>query len=329
MIVVFLGPSLSRREARATLDADYRPPARQGDVFRALEDRPRAIVLIDGVFEAAPSVWHHELLAAHAAGIPLFGGVSMGALRAAELPGVVTPVGEIARRFVDGRWNDDALVALLHGDEASGYRALSVPWVNVWATAQAAVRARVLSAARARSLCRAAEAIFYQARTWRAVLEALDWPSPARARLADFVREAAVDLKAADARTVLRHVARAELAVLPPESSRLSSFVRRARLGQIPEAPADEGVRTLLLAELARLARIEAEPARVAWWRGQLAGRAADVLEGWAEALALEEMILSAPERFVADGPSRAEGAALVAAKSAASRRGRTPRRRR
>ena len=72
-VIVFLGPSLPVREAKQLLRADYRPPARQGDLFRAIDARPDVIVLIDGVFESAPSVWHHELLAAHASGIALLG----------------------------------------------------------------------------------------------------------------------------------------------------------------------------------------------------------------------------------------------------------------
>ena len=34
--VVFLGPSLPRALATALLDADYRPPAKHGDVYRVL-----------------------------------------------------------------------------------------------------------------------------------------------------------------------------------------------------------------------------------------------------------------------------------------------------
>lgn len=316
MIIVFLGPSLPRSEARRLLAADYRAPARQGDVFRAIEAQPEAIVLVDGVFEAAPSVWHHELIAAHAAGIPLFGASSMGALRAAELPGLVTPLGEIARRFTRGTWNDDAAVALLHGDESSGFRGLTVPWVNVWATARAAARAKVISAARARAVCDAAASMFYQARTWTAVERALAWPAPVRARWAEFVRTRRVDLKADDARAALRHVAGLRLAQRAPRPSRLSSFVRRTRLGQGAQGDAPAGLRTLLLAEFARLSRIEADPGRVSFFRAQLRVAAPDVREGWAEALALEEMILSAPERFVADGPSIGEGAALTRARS-------------
>lgn len=312
-VIVFLGPSLPRDEARSLLDADYRPPARQGDVFRALEARPRAIVLIDGVFESVPSVWHHELVAAHAAGVALFGASSMGALRAAELPGLVTPVGAIARRFVRGEWNDDAHVALLHADADAGYRALTVPWVTCWAVAQAARRARVLTPREARSLCAVAEGVFYQRRTWAELAAALPWPRARVSALLDFVRREKVDPKAADARACLAHVAAARLPERAPRAARFSSFVRRARLA--PPLPGSgegrAGVRTLLLAEFARLAGLEAPPGAVAAWRERLRPGAADQREAWAEALALEALVLEAPEYFVADGPSLGEGAAL------------------
>jgi hypothetical protein len=297
-------------EAKKLLRADYRPPARQGDVFRAIEARPDAIVLIDGVFESAPSVWHHELLAAHASGIALLGASSMGALRAAELPGVITPIGEIARRFVRGEWNDDAAVALLHADASQGYRALTVPWVNVWATAQLARRSGLLSAPRARELCATAEAQFYQSRTWGSILDALGWKPELRARL----RAAAVDLKALDARACLLAASKLRPRAVAPIPTRLSSFVRRTRLGK-RTGPSAEGVKTLLLADFARQAGIVPEPSHVARWRKRLGGPfAADQLEAWAEALALEDLILMAPERFVSDGPAHLEGAALIQA---------------
>lgn len=324
-VIVFLGPSLPHAEARKVLRGDYRPPARQGDVFRALVDRPRVIALIDGVFESVPSVWHHELLAAHAAGVHLFGAASMGALRAAELPGVVTPVGEIARRFRRGEWNDDALVALLHADAELAYRPITVPWVNAWATARAARRAGVLSARQHRQLLEAATRVFYQARTWRAVLKATGWAAPLAQRVLDFVRRGAVDLKAQDARACLAAAKRAG-ARRPPRPFHASSFVRRQRLALVHgealaaaagRADAHElearGTRRLLLAAFARLAGLEAPPEATARWRTQLNGQglADDERATLAEALALDEAVLTAPERFVADGPSRLEGLAV------------------
>jgi hypothetical protein len=310
--IVFLGPSLPVAEAKKILAADYRPPARQGDVFKALADRPSVIVLIDGVFESAPSVWHHELIAAHASGVTILGASSMGALRAAELPDLITPVGEIARRFVSGEWNDDAAVALLHADASKHYRALTVPFVNVFATARAAQREGLLTPRQAKALVTTAEQQFYQSRTWPSLFEALRWDKA----LAERVLTARVDLKAQDALMCLKAAGKLRPTQRPAVSAPFSSFVRRTRLeANRAISRADEGVKTLLLADFARQARLIPDPERVADWRSKLSGPfAEDQLTSWAEALALEELVLGAPEQFVADGPSHAEGAALLSA---------------
>ena len=97
-VIVYLGPSLPADEARSIVDCEVRAPARQGDLFRALVERPAIIVLIDGVFEASPSVWHHEIVAAHAAAVPMIGAGSMGALRAAETIAIRTRTGSRRER---------------------------------------------------------------------------------------------------------------------------------------------------------------------------------------------------------------------------------------
>src|SRR5688572_27665050 len=132
-VVVFLGPSLPATDAKAILPCEVRPPARQGDVFRALGDRPRLIVLLDGVFEHSPSVWHHEIVATNAAGVPMIGASSMGALRAAEFVGtrMIEGVGEVFRAYATGKLVDDGEVALLHASAEHGFRPLTVPLVNV------------------------------------------------------------------------------------------------------------------------------------------------------------------------------------------------------
>jgi hypothetical protein len=232
----------------------------------------------------------------------------MGALRAAELPGVVTPVGVVAQRYVSGAWNDDAFVALLHADAAHAFRPLTVPHVNVWATLQLAVRRGVLSRARAAALERHSAQLFYQARTWAEVLQGQ------RETLKAFVARSAVDLKALDARACLTRLARAGRARAPREAT-FSSFVRRVRL---PELPVDgeaqrAGLRTLLVAQFARLGGLTADPARVAFHAARLP------LDGWADderlaaatAMALEDLVCAAPEFFVSDGPARAEGQRL------------------
>lgn len=324
-VAVFLGPSLGAKEAKRLLPgARVLPPARQGDVFRVLPSRPKVLVLIDGVFEGVPSVWHHELRAALACGVHVLGAASMGALRAAELheEGLL-PVGVIAGDYVSGRRTDDADVALLHGDAESGYRPMTVPLVNVEATAAQAVRRKVFSASEGRALARLARAQFYKSRTWRSLVQAMPrWSEDRRQAVVAWLRANAVDLKAQDARRALSVAA--TLRARPPRPARvvaLSSFVRRRRLldahgevlaglERLPDADAlaKQGLRRLLLASFAKAAGLTVPP-------GPEAGRGLAVDEALADAevLALEALVLSAPERFVGDGPSWLEGLALEA----------------
>ena len=83
--VVFLGPSLPADRARQILEADYRPPARRGDIYQAAEAGAKVICLIDGVFFQDCSVAHKEVLYALGRGCRVLGASSMGARRAAEL----------------------------------------------------------------------------------------------------------------------------------------------------------------------------------------------------------------------------------------------------
>ncbi len=331
-LIVFLGPSLGLRHAREIVKADYRPPARQGDVFRALADRPRAIALIDGVFEGAPSVWHHELRAALAAGVTVFGASSMGALRAVELhsEGMIG-IGAIYERYARGESEDDGDVAVLHADASRGSQALTVPLVNVIATLDAAKRSKVLTLKQAASVLAIASGLFFQDRRWPTVLAKC--PPAIRATLSAWLDAGhEVDQKALDARTCLATAKTFIDSAAHGPASRpfaASSFVRRRRLTDVHRAPLErlsrrsdartleaDGTRRLLLAAFAKAGGLEVTAAERAEARRALApaeGLAADELEFIAEIVALEAKVLAHPERFVADGPSRLEGLALEA----------------
>lgn len=236
-LVVFLGPSLSGTEARRLARCRVRPPARAGDLFAVLPERPLAIALVDGLFEAVPSVWHHELLAAQAAGVQVFGGASMGALRAAELaPFGVIGVGRIFGWYRDGVVEDDGEVALLHAGREHAWRPLTVPLVDVRAAALAAVAGGLCSGREGRRLLRAAEGIHYQARTWPEVLAASRLPAAPRTRLATWLPKAPSQ-KAEDARATIAAAAafvaarRAGAPAPPPPAlPPLPSHARRLRL---------------------------------------------------------------------------------------------------
>jgi len=77
-IYVFLGPTLTEKEARAELDAVYLPPAAAGDVYRLWRRRPRAIGIVDGYFERVPAVWHKEIMWVMERGVHVFGGAGLG-----------------------------------------------------------------------------------------------------------------------------------------------------------------------------------------------------------------------------------------------------------
>jgi hypothetical protein len=205
--IAFLGPSLPAKEARRLCPhLELHPPARQGDVWRVLARRPRAIALIDGVFESQPSVWHREILAALDAGIPVLGGGSLGALRAAELEAHgMKGIGQIFRWYRDETLIDDGEVALLHADAEHHFRAFTVPLVNVRHAADRARQAKIISAKEATALVAHAEKIFYQERHWPTLLEPLS--ERPRERWTTWAKKHLPDLKAEDARAVLRALA--------------------------------------------------------------------------------------------------------------------------
>jgi hypothetical protein len=146
-VVVFLGPTLPQDEARAVFDAQYLPPAGHGDVLRAALHRPRAIALVDGVFDTLAAVWHKEILFAVSDGVHVYGAASMGALRAAELDRFgMRGVGAVYRAYADGMREDDDEVAVAQADAEYGFRALSDSMVDVRATLDAAVANGIVAA---------------------------------------------------------------------------------------------------------------------------------------------------------------------------------------
>jgi hypothetical protein len=303
-VVAFLGPSLGADEARRLGPCRVLPPARAGDVLAVLPERPLAIALVDGLFDTTPAVWQHELLLALDAGVAVFGGGSMGALRAAELaPLGVVGVGRIFRWYRDGVLDDDGEVALLHGDAEHGYRPLTVPLVAIRAAAEDAGAEGLLSAREARALVAAGASMPYAGRTWPRVLAAARLPEPARARVRAFLPRAK-DPKAEDARACVSAAiayARARRAGSPPPprpGARVPSHVRRFRLqraltvvpgagaipsgevlaalGRRPDAGrlAAEGLRRALLTALARSAGLRPGagegPSALAAWLARL-----------------------------------------------------------
>lgn len=204
---VFTGPTIRAEEAKRELEADYLPPAAQGDIYRAALDRPDAIGLVDGYFERVPAVWHKEVLWALSQGIAVFGSASMGALRAAELCAFgMIGVGSIFEALRDGVLEDDDEVAVAHAGPSDGYRTLSEPMVNVRATLSAARDAGIVAETTRESLERAAKSLFYVDRRWPSILAAAAAAAPERevGALREWLARGRVDQKRADAVAMLR-----------------------------------------------------------------------------------------------------------------------------
>ncbi len=309
-MVVFLGPTLPASEAKRLARCQVRPPARKGDVWRATASAPSVIVLIDGVFDQDPSVWHRELVDALDSGIAVFGASSMGALRAAELHGEgMVGIGTIYRWYADEEVLDDAYVALLHGTADYGFRPLTVPHVNVRHLAAVARRKRLLTAREAAFLEAASAATHYQARDWPALWSAVEghWAPKTLARFRDWVRNSAPDLKAEDARACLtaaeafrrgaREPARRPAAPLP-------SMARREKLWAV----APETLRKLQ----ARPDAAQVTEAGLA--RMVLAWSAREA--GLGEGADLEKIWLEHSRWVVSDGPDPLEALALEAGRT-------------
>jgi hypothetical protein len=206
-IIVFLGPSLEQNVAEGILPAEYRPPAKRGDLLRAVQDGATVIGLIDGVFHQESAVAHREILAAIKKGVRVVGASSMGALRAAEMDTLgMTGIGEVYRMYKNGELISDDEVALVFDPETG--LSLSEPLVNIRFTLMEAEHQNIISAQDHAALLAAAQSVFYPQRTYTKVVGvARDVVAlPVRERFLSWVREHAVDQKRKDAVAALEYI---------------------------------------------------------------------------------------------------------------------------
>ena len=203
MKTLFAGPSLYGDIVGGRIAAApgvlCRGPAAQGDIAAAVLDGATAIGLVDGRYEDVAAPWHKEILFALSEGVTVYGGASLGALRAAECAhfGMIG-VGEIFARYVSGDLVDDSAVAQLHAPAEFDYLPLTEALVNVEATiGRLAARGRI-DAALAEALAASARGLFFKRLTYAAVVERAGAP----AATLDLIAGHRVDQKRADARAL-------------------------------------------------------------------------------------------------------------------------------
>ena len=205
--ILFAGPTLDRATIASRLDADLRGPVSFGDVYRATEQRPCVIAIIDGYFDRVAAVWHKEILWAMTHGIHVLGAASMGALRAAELADFgMVGVGRIFHAFASGELSDDDEVAVTHADAQAGFLPSSEAMVNIRATLDRAVEAEVIDQASNLLLQQLGKARFYPERSFAQLLAdaaATGIHPDVLGRLRVWLPEGRFDAKRADALELL------------------------------------------------------------------------------------------------------------------------------
>ena len=135
------------------------------------EHRPKAIVLIDGVFGKTPAVRHKEILWALAEGIPVFGAASVGALRAAELSAVgMRGHGFIYRWYSLTPLADDDEVAVAMTPPELGAEPLSEALINIRLTLRRAARGSIVPGDLRRALEEIARATHFVDRSYAQLL---------------------------------------------------------------------------------------------------------------------------------------------------------------
>jgi ribosomal protein S12 methylthiotransferase accessory factor len=199
--IVFVGPSIPLHEARQIVNADFRSPCRRGD----LANIPGGAVvgLIDGVFHQNEAVSPREIVYALQRGIQILGSSSMGALRAAEVPGV-QGIGHVYEMYKQGAIDSDDEVALVFDPDR--FVPLTVPLVNVRYAADRLLSSGTITAPVSARILAAAQKLHYRERTYRLILREAGLENKADAEdLLNLLKS--FDLKRDDARLLLERLA--------------------------------------------------------------------------------------------------------------------------
>jgi hypothetical protein len=180
--IIFIGPSLSHQKARKIFDADYRAPAKKGDLlilsastFAAPEDEPNSIKfigLIDGLFlqDYPPTpIEVYQLLSNKK--FHVVGGASIGALRAMELEkfGMVG-IGKVFELFKNGTTDaDDEVAVTFH--LGHGQTIQSEAMVDVRFNLFVACYKKIITERGKRLMAKTAKSIYFPYRNYPNIVE--------------------------------------------------------------------------------------------------------------------------------------------------------------
>jgi len=161
---LFAGPSLRFYKGVEDLNVSIHGPIQHGDLIRLGLTASDVVGIVDGVFYDQPAIRPLEIATIAEEGVVIFGGASMGAIRAADLRGHgIVGVGWVYQWLRHG--GADHEVALSHGDQESGYRPFSIASVSVRHALAGLVRDGGASATQAQDLIDEFSVIHFADRT--------------------------------------------------------------------------------------------------------------------------------------------------------------------
>lgn len=174
--IIFLGPSLSHEKARRIMpEAEYRPPAKKGDLLRlAADPETRMVGLVDAVFlQDYPPTPIEVYQLARKQGVTLAGAASLGALRAVELEkfGMIG-IGKIFELYKKGTLDADDEVAVTFAPDGD-YRLQSEAMVDIRFNLFLAKKRGIINQETKKIVASVAKEIYFPHRNYPDIIEAV------------------------------------------------------------------------------------------------------------------------------------------------------------
>ena len=210
--IIFLGPSLSHEKARKIFQADYRRPAKKGDLLRlsATLEVPTIVGLVDALFlqDYPPSpIEVYQLMLNN--NITLLGAASLGALRAVELEkfGMIG-IGKVFELYKKGKLtaDDEVAVTFVEGEHHLQSEALIDIRFNLFL----AYRMGVIRDITKKVIAKIAKSIYFPYRNYSDILDQTEKQYPQISHDLDsfrtYIRENRQSLKERDAIKLIKYI---------------------------------------------------------------------------------------------------------------------------
>jgi hypothetical protein len=207
--VIFLGPSLSRDKARKILDADYRLPAKKGDLLQLILKEVDIVGLVDGYFlQDYPPTPIEVYNLVRKRNVKVLGSSSLGALRAVELGkyGMIG-IGKIFRLFRDGILESDDEVAVTFTDYTN-YKSEAL--IDIRYNLFLAQKYKIIDNMTGRSILKISKQTYFPYRTYEDILDRCKLKYPEihsqLESFRDYILNNKKSLKEMDAVRLLKHI---------------------------------------------------------------------------------------------------------------------------